>query len=171
MNLIKKNAKGYGYQYTDLAEINKLLAENNIEYYQYIEVVGEVDYIMTVLIQDGKELPARRGCRVTQATLKGISNPAQEQGSALTYARRYSLLMACGLATTDDDAASLTRPNDMENAISDTQKDSFKKACEKLNVDYVKILRQAGWVKGTVTTELLGKANIILKEISDEAKK
>jgi hypothetical protein len=35
-------------------------------------------------------------------------NPAQDYGSALTYARRYSLLLAFGLATSDDDAATLT---------------------------------------------------------------
>ena len=54
------------------------------------------------------DLPVRKGCRVVNATLSGKSNPAQEHGSALTYARRYSLLMAFGLATDDDDAESLS---------------------------------------------------------------
>ena len=66
------------------------------------------DYIMTVKIIDGKEQPPLRGARVVDATLVGNSNPAQQQGSALTYARRYSLLMAFGLATEDDDAQSLS---------------------------------------------------------------
>ncbi len=48
-----------------------------------------------------------QGSRVVDATLFGNDNPAQKQGSALTYARRYSLLMAYGLATEDDDANSL----------------------------------------------------------------
>lgn len=112
---IKKNASGYGYQYTDLAEIHNYLESQNMSYYQFTETVDGVDYIMTVPIINGEEKPARRGCKVAEAKLSGKSNPAQEQGSAITYARRYSLLMAFGLATTDDDAACLTRnPEEIE---------------------------------------------------------
>lgn len=114
---IKKNASGYGYQYTDLAEIHNYLEANNMSYYQYVEPIDGFDYIITVPIIDGKEMPPRRGCRVVEAKLSGKSNPAQEQGSALTYCRRYSLLMAFGLATTDDDADCLTRnPEEIENS-------------------------------------------------------
>lgn len=109
-NIVNKNKEGYGYKYTDISEIHRFLEENNMSYYQYIDRIDGDDYIMTVKIIDGKEQPAIRGSRVVQATLSGIKNPAQEQGSALTYARRYSLLMAFGLATDDDDAQSLTRP-------------------------------------------------------------
>ena len=101
---LKKESDGYGYKYTDLAQIHTYLEGVNASYYQYIERLDGDDYIYTVPIIDGVEKPARRGCRVAQAILSGKSNPAQEQGSALTYARRYSLLMAFGLATTDDDA-------------------------------------------------------------------
>ena len=113
MKILNKNKEGYGYQYTDLAEIHRYLEENNLRYYQYIERIDGDDYIMTVpqAIQDDGEiidLPVRKGCRVVNAILSGKSNPAQEHGSALTYARRYSLLMAFGLATDDDDAESLS---------------------------------------------------------------
>ena len=109
-NIVNKNKEGYGYKYTDISEIHRFLEENNMSYYQYIDRIDSDDYIMTIKIIDGKEQPAIRGSRVVQATLSGIKNPAQEQGSALTYARRYSLLMAFGLATDDDDAQSLSRP-------------------------------------------------------------
>ena len=79
-----------------------------MSYYQYIDRIDGDDYIMTVKIISGEEKPALRGARVVDATLIGLNNPAQQQGSALTYARRYSLLMAFGLATEDDDAQSLT---------------------------------------------------------------
>jgi len=121
-NIVKKNKDGYGYKYTDISEIHRYLEENNMSYYQYIDRIDNDDYIMTVKIIDGKELPPIRGSRVVQATLQGIKNPAQEQGSALTYARRYSLLMAFGLATDDDDAQSLSMPiiNSKEEALNYT---------------------------------------------------
>ena len=108
---LPKTKQGYGYKYTELSQINEYLEANKISYYQYVETdENGTDYILTVPIVDGKELPARRGCRIVNAALSGKSNAAQEQGSAITYARRYSLLMAFGLATEDDDAQSLTRP-------------------------------------------------------------
>lgn len=120
---VSKNKQGYGYKYTDLAQIHEYLESNNMRYYQYIERIDGEDYVMTVKIVDEKEQQPLRGCRVVNATLSGKSNPAQEQGSALTYARRYSLLMAFGLATDDDDAESLTKPTTinktMENALRD----------------------------------------------------
>lgn len=119
---LKKKKDGYGYKYTDLAEIHNYLENINASYYQFIEPVDGVDYIYTVPTIDGKTLEPRRGCRVVQASLSGKSNPAQEQGSALTYARRYSLLMAFGLATTDDDAACLTTYTDYKQEAKDKAK-------------------------------------------------
>ena len=114
-DIIKKNQEGYGYKYTDIAEIHRYLEENGMKYYQEIETTDGNDYILTYRYIDGEwEKAPKRGCRVVQATLSGIKNPAQEQGSALTYARRYSLLMAFGLATEDDDGAGLTRPQKEE---------------------------------------------------------
>lgn len=104
---IKKNTEGYGYKYTELADINKYCEENGIRYYQEIKTceINQQDYVYTTLVQDGKEKEFR-GCKIVDAVLQGIKNPVQQYGSAITYCRRYSLLMALGLATEDDDGAS-----------------------------------------------------------------
>ena len=109
--IVSKNKEGYGYKYTDISEIHRYLESINARYIQKTDRIDGDDYIFTKRCFDDKwEDEWLQGSRVVQATLSGIKNPAQEQGSALTYARRYSLLMAFGLATDDDDAQSLSRP-------------------------------------------------------------
>jgi len=105
MNTIRKNSQGYGYKYTDLAEIHRHMEEVGLRYYQEIETESGNDYIVTHILDEAdKEIRRCRGCQVVKVSGK---NPAQDYGSALTYARRYSLLLAFGLATADDDAAVL----------------------------------------------------------------
>lgn len=106
---IAKKTEGYGYKYTELADINKYCEENNIKYFQEVETseINQEDYIITYLIQDGATT-RHKGCKIVNAVLQGIKNPVQEYGSSITYCRRYSLLMALGLATEDDDGATFT---------------------------------------------------------------
>ena len=122
-NTIKKNKEGYGYTYTDITAINNYCMENGITYYQEVETceVNSRDYIITYLTENN-ETKRYRGCQIVQATLQGIKNPVQEYGSSLTYCRRYSLLMALGLATDDNDAQDLTIPtlNTKEDALKMT---------------------------------------------------
>lgn len=128
---IVKNQQGYGYCYTDLAEINKYCEDNGIRYYQEIETceINQKDYIITYLVI-GDKIEKHRGCQIVDAVLSGIHNPVQEYGSSLTYCRRYSLLMALGLATEDDDGASLTQtltPEEAKNYILDFGKHKGQK--------------------------------------------
>lgn len=101
----------YSYKYTDLAQIHEEMERQGLRYYQYIEPLetpaGMIDYVHTVIMNDvGEELRSCCGCRVVDANGQ---NPTQEHGKAITYARRYSLLMALGWATDDDDAAGNVR--------------------------------------------------------------
>lgn len=127
-NTIKKNKEGYGYCYTDLAEINKYCLENGITYTQDVETceINGKDYIITY-INDGQEITKHRGCEIVKAVLSGIKNPVQEYGSSLTYCRRYSLLMALGLATEDDDAQSLSEPKEVTKEDAEQYKLGFGK--------------------------------------------
>ena len=106
-----KSGNNYSYKYVDIAQIHDYLESINARYIQEIQRIDGDDYIMTKRYIDNKwESEWLQGCKVVDATLYGVDNPAQKQGSALTYARRYSLLMAFGLATEDDDAQSLSKP-------------------------------------------------------------
>ena len=164
---VSKNKNGYGYKYTDLAQIHEYLESIGARYYQYIDRIDSDDYIMTVPIIDGKELPARRGVKIVDAVLNGIKNPAQEQGSATTYARRYSLLMAFGLATEDDDAQNLTKPStSQEKIIKATAKqvEILSKVYTGENLE--KLLNANGITK--LENLSIQKASAIIKAINEK---
>lgn len=160
-NQTAKVGEKYSYKYVDIAQIHEYLEANNMSYYQYIDRIDGDDYIMTVKIINGEEKPALRGARVVDATLIGVNNPAQQQGSALTYARRYSLLMAFGLATEDDDAQSLSTEKEDKKATP-KQVEVLKKYYTGENLD--KLLKANGLEKledilMTKASELIGQLN------------
>ena len=104
-----KSGNEYSYRYVDIAQVHEYLESINAKYIQKIQRIDDDDYIFTKRCFDNNwEEEWLQGSKVVDATLFGTDNPAQKQGSALTYARRYSLLMAFGLATEDDDAQSLS---------------------------------------------------------------
>lgn len=166
---LKKGSDGYGYKYTDLAEIHNHLEQEGITYYQYIKPEDGVDYIWTVPIVNGEEKPPRRGCRIVEAKLSGKDNPVQAYGASLTYCRRYSLLMAMGLATTDDDAACLTvtEPVEDEPKKEDALK-ILKATAEELGVSEDAILKK-GKVKSLEDMNLQ-RINNCIRWLNSEAR-
>lgn len=127
---VKKLSNGYGYKYAELSTIHEELERQGITYYQYIayDTDADADYIYTVLNIDNEDLAPRRGCRVISGG-DSMKSAAQAQGSAITYARRYSLLMALGWATEDDDGDSAGTPK----STTKSNKVDFTKVREKLN--------------------------------------
>lgn len=100
-----KSGGEYSYTYADLADIielfRPLLAEHDLAFtQQQLESASGVR-VRTLLLHNSGEWMADDGCRVPAP-----DNSPQGFGSALTYARRYSLLTALGVATEDDDGAS-----------------------------------------------------------------
>lgn len=169
-----KNGNSYSYQYVDIAQIHEYLESINSKYIQQIKRIDGDDYIMTKRCFDNKwEEEWLQGSRVVDATLFGNDNPAQKQGSALTYARRYSLLMAYGLATEDDDANSLNNIKELtkEDAEVFAESYTFKKG-KHANMTLKQIIEEKDnnfmdWLLGNSQDEKLKQAIILLsgKEI------
>lgn len=167
-NTITKNQTAnvgkYSYQYVDIAQIHEYLESINARYIQQTKRIDNDDYIMTKRCFDGKwEDEWLQGARVVDATLIGVNNPAQQQGSALTYARRYSLLMAFGLATEDDDAQSLSELKEPTKEDAEEYTISFGKhkgkKLKEVPEDYLE------WLRDNDKTEpYLKKCCILLTE-------
>ena len=138
-NTIAKKTEGYGYKYTELADINKYCLDNEITYYQEVETseINQKDYIITTLVDKNGIEKKHRGCQIVQAVLSGIKNPVQEYGSSLTYCRRYSLLMALGLATEDDDAQSLTEVKEPTKEDAESYEFTFGKNKGRKLIDVI----------------------------------
>ena len=94
-NVVASVTQGYGYNYASLSDIAnqgfkipmmKTGTENGKEYIYWLDETTN-EWI--------------RGAEIVIPASKGM-NEAQLYGSALTYARRYTVLMADCLATDDD---------------------------------------------------------------------
>lgn len=158
-DVLVKNQKAdvgkYSYQYVDIAQIHEYLESIKATYIQQIKRIDNDDYIMTKRCFNGTwEEEWLQGCKVVDATLIGVKNPAQEQGSALTYARRYSLLMAFGLATEDNDAQSLGKK--IEPTKEDAESYEFKSG------------KHEGWTLKRVVEEDKGFLKWLLNNSKDE---
>ena len=177
MAKVKKKTEGYGYKYADLEAVNEMIEQIHGSYFQYTKT-DEIDhkcYVWTHrnaddILDHAVEI---RGAEVVNATLSnGKQNPAQAAGSAMTYARRYSLYMAYGIACVDDDAESLTIPPDAVKEPVTDQSSGFKSKARAKIVEYCRahaldiytISEQYGITKGLSEDVLQAKYDMLVKD-------
>ena len=108
-----KSGYDYEYHYVDLATIDKYLTENGLAYDQELKIVqneyGDIAgmFVMTQRYSvDNAGNKTKMGDPMVGLPYAPSANlNIQEVGSYTTYVKRYSVAMAFGLATEDDDGA------------------------------------------------------------------
>jgi hypothetical protein len=98
----------YGYTYADLEAVlskaRPILSDNGLAISQDVTTVDRSLNVATTIVHESGE----------SVTLGPLGFPAggtpQQGGSAITYARRYALLAALGVATEDDDGQKAAEP-------------------------------------------------------------
>ena len=111
-------------KYADLAgcleAVNEALLNNGIALYQETFEDGTGVTIETVFLHESGE--SLRGGKLHVPAAK---QDPQGYGSALTYARRYSVMSACGIAAEDDDGNGASRKpkNPLDNVAKDKRPD------------------------------------------------
>lgn len=107
--IVANTSKAYGYNYASLSDIaNQGFAIPKMK----TGTDGEKEY---VYYYDAELKEWVRGAEIVVPEMKG-SNSAQRYGSAITYARRYTTLLALSLACDDDKKIETQEPTDSKKA-------------------------------------------------------
>jgi hypothetical protein len=125
--IVKNESSGYGYKYASLAD----MARQGIE----------IPQMRTVQLDSGDEYIEYldsgnwvQGAKVVPIESKGM-NAAQAYGASLTYARRYTVALARGIVTDDDDKIELDR--DIRPAQHAAGKPAFKGEASQAQIGYI----------------------------------
>ena len=97
---IKSEKGNYSYQYADLADVidvyRKPLSDVGLAVTQVLRIAGDRMVLVTRLMHESGEFVE------SEYPLQNYTRP-QEQGSAITYARRYTVTALLGIAAEEDD--------------------------------------------------------------------
>lgn len=157
--VIKNASKGYGYTYNNLADLAR--AGVKIPPMKTQKVDGD-EYVFA---QIGDEWI--QGAKVVEMEMKGM-NPAQAYGSALTYARRYTVQLVMAVACDDDDKV-------------EKDGDARKKERNESRIDFQDVRDQAkiiddldslqAFYKELTAEKLTDKQKAVINKIINERKK
>lgn len=113
--IIKNASEGYGYSYSSLADLAR--AGVKIPVMKTERIDGE-EYVFAKVGDEWIQ-----GAKVVELEMKGM-NPAQAYGSALTYARRYTVQLISAIACDDDSKLEAHSEQDRKN-FSESKKKSY----------------------------------------------
>ena len=137
---VKKGADGYNYKYADLPSvwdvIRKPLTDNGIAIHQAVQGAN-CDLRLVTSIHH------KNGGTMTDGgvPLILVKNDMQGLGSAITYARRYGLMAAVGIAAEDDDGVGA---GEALPTIKPEQKDVIVGLIKDANVDTATLCKHYG---------------------------
>ena len=107
--VIHKGTQGYGYSYSDLPAIfkviNPLLQKHGLGFTQLIITENGINCVRTFIFHSESAENLISTMAIPQVSLKGM-NDYQSFGSGITYYRRYALASMLGLVTDKDTDAS-----------------------------------------------------------------
>lgn len=105
--VIKKDTSGFKFKYANLGDIEKkltpILAEKKVGYSHRTDIEGDNNILITTVfnLENTEEVEVHKLVIPSKVQLAGM-NEYQSLGSALTYFRRYHLVIAFGILTNDD---------------------------------------------------------------------
>lgn len=142
--VIKNASQGYGYKYSSLAD----LADAGVDIPKMRVKPTEFGEFIEYLDKDGNW---QIGAKIVEFEAKGM-NRAQMYGSALTYARRYTVQMAEQVACDDDKGVESSKP--VKGDYKAAAKPTGLKATDK-QVGYLITLCKRGGMSGDKLDEYI----------------
>lgn len=104
--IMKKASKGFKFKYTNLSDIEKklkpMLSEKKIGYQHSLDIVGDSNVLVTTIFDLESEETQTHKLLIPPAVKLAGMNDYQSLGSALTYFRRYHLVVSFGILTDED---------------------------------------------------------------------
>lgn len=124
MAVVKNQSNGYGYKYNNLADLDRAgisipkMRVKPTEFGEFVEYLDDKGEWQT-------------GAKVVEFEMKGC-NKAQSYGASLSYARRYTTMLANSVACDDDDAIEKHKPTNNDTAEKPQNKFDFNEARKKM---------------------------------------
>ncbi len=155
-------------KFADLAAcveaVDDAFLNNGIVMYQETSEDNSGVTVETVLLHESGEV-----IRCGKLHVPAAKQDPQGYGSALTYARRYSLMAACGIAPEDDDGNAAAKPAKIAKPV-----ETKKSPADRTEAEWLEIANRFGKaVGGCKTIEeynvLVEKATPTLKEMREHA--